>query len=78
MVWLLPAGTTVYAQADSWNLCTTYGAVLENHEMTGGAYNNITHTVSVSLAGGPASSPAGTRQPGGALPVSLGKLPPRP
>jgi hypothetical protein len=77
MVWLLPAGTTVYAQADSWNLCTTYGAVLENHEMTGGVYNNVTHTVSVSLAGSPALLPTDVRLSGGASPAPFGKLPPR-
>jgi hypothetical protein len=34
-------GTTVYAQVDSAHLGTTYGGVLENHEISGGAYNNI-------------------------------------
>jgi len=37
----LPAGTPIYVQVDSANTNTTYGAVLENHEITGGAYNNI-------------------------------------
>jgi hypothetical protein len=37
----LPPGTVVYAQVDSFNLETTYGNVLEAHEMTGGPYNNI-------------------------------------
>jgi hypothetical protein len=40
---LLP-GTPVYAQVDSANTTTTYGAVLENHEDSGGVYNNITGT----------------------------------
>ncbi|MBI4786755.1 MAG: right-handed parallel beta-helix repeat-containing protein [Chloroflexi bacterium] len=38
----LAAGTSVYAQVDSANADTNYGGVLENHESTGGAYNNIT------------------------------------
>lgn len=37
----LPPGTAVYAQVDSANTTTTYGGVLENHEATGGVYNNI-------------------------------------
>ena len=37
----LPAGTPVYAQVDSANRDTTYGGVLENHEILGGIYNNI-------------------------------------
>jgi hypothetical protein len=41
----LPAGTPIYAQVDSLNPDTTYGAVLEDHETTGGVYNNITGPV---------------------------------
>jgi hypothetical protein len=41
VAWPIPAGTPVYAQADSYNQATTYGAVLEDHEITGGPYNNI-------------------------------------
>ncbi|MBN1889668.1 MAG: putative Ig domain-containing protein, partial [Thermoflexales bacterium] len=37
----LPPGTPVYAQVDSANALTTFGAVLEPHERAGGAYNNI-------------------------------------
>lgn len=37
----LAAGTPVYAQVDSANILTTYGSVLEVHEKTGNAYNNI-------------------------------------
>ena len=40
----LPVGTVVYAQVDSWNGETTYGAVREQHEILGQAYNNITQT----------------------------------
>jgi len=50
--WPLAEGTPVYAQVDSASGDTTYGAVLENHEITGGAYNNVASTVSTaSLAG---------------------------
>jgi hypothetical protein len=38
----LPAGTCVYVQVGSANADTDYGAVLEDHEMLNGAYNNIT------------------------------------
>jgi len=35
------AGVPVYVQVDSANAGTTYGAVLEGHEMVDGPYNNI-------------------------------------
>jgi PKD repeat protein len=44
ITWPLAVGTPIYAQVDSANADTTYGAVLENHEITGGAYNNVTQT----------------------------------
>jgi hypothetical protein len=34
-------GTAVYAQVDSSHLATSYGGVLENHEISGDTYNNI-------------------------------------
>jgi len=37
----LAAGTPVYAQVDAWNEATTYGAILESHEVTGDTYNNV-------------------------------------
>jgi hypothetical protein len=37
----LPAGTPIYVQVDTWNPDTDYGAVLEDHEILGRAYNNI-------------------------------------
>jgi hypothetical protein len=43
----LAPGTPVYAQVDSANTLTTYGAVLENHEITGGYYNNVTAATSI-------------------------------
>jgi hypothetical protein len=47
MAWPLPAGTIIYVQVDSANTLTNFGAVLENHEITGGAYNNIAYTTSI-------------------------------
>ena len=38
---ILPIGTPVYAQADSAHLETTYGGVLETHEILGQPYNNV-------------------------------------
>ncbi|HOU13524.1 MAG TPA: hypothetical protein PKZ84_10440 [Anaerolineae bacterium] len=37
----LRAGDILYVQVDSFNAATTYGAILENHEMSGQPYNNI-------------------------------------
>lgn len=45
----LAIGTPVYAQVDSFNAQTTYGAVLEFHEIMGAAYNNINGPVSAAL-----------------------------
>jgi hypothetical protein len=73
VAWPIPAGTSVYAQADSYNEATTYGAVLETHEVTGGPYNNILGPV-LSVPGA-----AGAPLPvmGGNPPASSG-LPERP
>ena len=38
--WPLASGTVVYAQADAYNADTTYGAIQESHEITGGAYDD--------------------------------------
>jgi hypothetical protein len=46
----LPIGSTVYAQVDSVNFLTTYGNVQESHEISGGTYNNISSTTSISGA----------------------------
>ena len=63
----LAAGTPVYAQVDSAQAGVSYGAVLENHERTGGAYNNITGPVS------PATSIAvELDEEGGARAIELG------
>ncbi len=37
----LPVGTPIYAQVDSYNAATNYGAVLETHEYYQRPYNNI-------------------------------------
>ncbi len=44
----LPLTGTIYVQVDSVNLLTDYGGVLEEHEINGGAYNNITQTTVVA------------------------------
>jgi len=45
----IPVGTQIYAQADSANTNTTYGAVLETHEILGETYNNILGPVPSTL-----------------------------
>lgn len=42
----LAQGTPVYVQVDSVDFGTTYGSILETHELAGGSYNNIDSTVS--------------------------------
>jgi hypothetical protein len=44
----LSPGSQVYGQVDSLNPHTTYGGVLENHEISGGIYNNISATLSTA------------------------------
>jgi hypothetical protein len=39
--WPLAVGTPIYAQVDSANAETDYGAVLEDHEITGEPYDNV-------------------------------------
>jgi hypothetical protein len=58
VTWPLAAGTPVYAQVDSADANTTYGAVLEIHEITGGVYNNIASTTSTASAAQAALAPA--------------------
>jgi hypothetical protein len=72
-------GTPVYAQVDSWHPDTTYGAVLENHEMAGGNYNNILGPVYSIVTGmGQESGQIATPGPRGIPPVSSDGLPSRP
>ncbi len=77
VTWPLPAGTVVYAQVDSANANTSYGAVWETHEMVGGPYNNITGPVVATTAAGVAAGiPVGEE---GTLTIVTGRhLPPRP
>jgi|GEM_PF-1775746 len=69
IVWPLPVGTVVYAQVDSANASTTYGAVRENHELVGGPYNNILGPVlSTAAVNAAAAEPwAEVSQPVGGL-----------
>lgn len=54
---VLPVGTPVYAQVDSAHLNTSYGGVLETHEILGEPYNNVSAEFT-AVATGPASLPA--------------------
>jgi photosystem II stability/assembly factor-like uncharacterized protein len=71
--WPLSPGDAVYAQVDS--VGTTYGAVNEDHEMSGGAYNNVSGQFAVTNLGD-ASLPA--EQEGPEMDVGKTSLPPRP
>ncbi|MCP4421260.1 MAG: hypothetical protein GY805_32005 [Chloroflexi bacterium] len=44
---IIPDGAVVYAQIDSANAGSAYGAVQEIHETTGGTYNNIFGPITV-------------------------------
>ncbi len=72
--WPLPAGTPVYAQVDAANVETTYGGVLESHEIAGGAYNNVESTVSAGSIEEETLSLTGNESP----PTLPGRLPGRP
>jgi hypothetical protein len=74
----LPAGTPIYVQVDSADFHTTYGAVLENHEILGGIYNNISGPVSSALGAMSAELAAEPPVKGGRRPSSSHRLPPRP
>ncbi len=70
--WPLPAGASIYVQVDSYSQTTSFGGVLENHEMDGKPYNNIaTATVSVTEF---ESEPQSLEEIG---PMFEGDLPPR-
>ena len=43
--WPLASNTRIYAQVDSAHTATAFGAILENHEVIGATYNNITGPV---------------------------------
>jgi hypothetical protein len=64
----IAAGTQLYAQVDSANTATDYGAVRERHEIGGGPYNNIAAATATASAwrgpGGTAAAPAWAGLPG--------------
>jgi hypothetical protein len=73
----LTPGTPIYVQVDSVNLNTDYGGVLEDHEVRGGAYNNITGTL---VAEPGLTGPGGAvirGRPSAALQGETAGLPPR-
>jgi hypothetical protein len=75
----LAPGTPIYVQVDSADVQTTYGAVLERHEIVGGPYNNISGPV-LSTLSGMGEGPTATEWPavGDRPPASSRSLPPRP
>ena len=77
VTWPLAAGTLVYAQVDSANADTTYGAVLEIHEITGGVYNNIASTTATASAAQAAFVPAQAADAVEASRLSQARLPRR-
>jgi len=70
--WPLPVGTTLYAQVDSYASGTLDGMVLESHEVTGQAYNNIYGPISSTAASAGAMPSTEYSEP-----VSSGAPPPR-
>ncbi len=72
----VPGGTPVYVQVDSSKAGSSYGAVLESHEIGGGTYNNIVGPVYVTsgAAGLAETTPPVTKD---RSPASLADLPPR-
>jgi len=72
----LDPGTTIAVQVDSANTDTTYGAVLEMHDVYSTTYNNISSAVSIAGSGCGIVQP---EQPDRLLPLALAdRLPLRP
>jgi hypothetical protein len=72
----LKPGTPVWAQVDSWDASTWYGAVLESHEFYHGRYDNILGPVYATAAmAGPAGTPPAASSQGHA---GWDQLPARP
>jgi uncharacterized repeat protein (TIGR01451 family) len=73
--WPLLPRTPIYAQVDSANALTTYGSVLEDHEISGEAYNNISGPVYLQTE----ESEEATQSPApeDRQPSLLQRLPPR-
>ena len=79
MTWPLPANTPVYAQADSANTSTGYGAIYEVHEILNGEYNNISQTVSPAASAVAETGEAGVVISGpDTPPVAIERMPERP
>jgi len=80
ITWTLPVGTEIWAQVDSAQEETDYGAVLENHEIVGVPYaaggNILGPIFSTEVSASSASSSATDRQPW--QPPLEHHLPPRP
>jgi hypothetical protein len=57
----LGAGTQLFAQVDSANTLSSYGGVLETHEVTDAPYNNIGQTVLTTVASGGSAQASETR-----------------
>ena len=74
VMWPLPIGTVLYAQVDSADANTTYGAVREDHEYVDRPYNNIRGPLIVA-AGDDVQLPP-TRSAFG--PIRIHRLPRRP
>jgi uncharacterized repeat protein (TIGR01451 family) len=73
--WPLAPDTPVYAQVDSANVNTTYGAVLENHEIRNEPYNNIINSTVSGMGQAAGVEPAvKSANP----PAPSGHAPPRP
>lgn len=66
-----PLVAPIYGQVDSAHIYTGYGNVLESHEISGGTYNNINNTLTVSIA------PVADLPPAGDTLISSDTLPPR-
>ena len=76
--WPLAVGTVIYVQVDSADVMTTYGAVLERHEIAGDPYNNISHIVYQGLAGTEEAAEVERPVVGGRPSTAPSWLPPRP
>ena len=61
----VPVGTPLFAQVDSYNTATNYGAVREGHEVFGQPYNNIGSAVAAAQVRIPPALSAAPRPPDG-------------
>jgi hypothetical protein len=74
----LPVGVPIYVQVDSANTSTTYGGVLEGHEIVNGPYNNILGPA-YTTANTTGTEPGVVTPPANGLPSAPGiSMPPRP